>query len=76
MKYIEHVIETNRLVLCWQATESKNRSRFVVGELVRDDDGVVDLCAAGLTVRADLDPRPVALNRRVERGRGGVGAWP
>jgi len=43
MKYIEHVIETNRLVLCWQATESKNRSRFVVGELVRDDDGVVDL---------------------------------
>lgn len=41
MKYIEHLIEPNRLLLSWQAQESKNRSRYVIGELVRDGEKVV-----------------------------------
>ncbi len=41
MRYIEHLIEPDRLLLSWQALESKNRSRFVVGELVRESDRTV-----------------------------------
>lgn len=36
MRHIEHLIEPNRLLLSWQALKSKDRSRFVVGELVRE----------------------------------------
>ncbi len=41
MKYINHLIEPNRLLLSWQAQDSKNRSRYIVGELVRDGETVV-----------------------------------
>jgi hypothetical protein len=41
MRYIEHLIEPDRLLLSWQALESKNRSRYVVGELVRKDGKIV-----------------------------------
>ena len=41
MRYIEHLIEPDRLLLSWQALDSKNRSRYVVGELVRKDGKVV-----------------------------------
>ncbi|WP_252176871.1 hypothetical protein [Endozoicomonas sp. 4G] len=41
MRYIEHLIEPDRLLLSWQAQESKDRSRYVVGELVRKGDKVV-----------------------------------
>lgn len=40
MRHIEHLVEPNRLLLSWQAQESKNRSRFVVGELVREGEKV------------------------------------
>ena len=35
MRYIEHLVEPDRILLSWQALASKNQSRFVVGELVR-----------------------------------------
>ena len=41
MRYIEHLIEPDRLLLSWQAQESKDRSRYVVGELVRKEGKVV-----------------------------------
>ena len=41
MRYIEHLIEPDRLLLSWQAQESKNRSRYVVGELVRKEGKVI-----------------------------------
>lgn len=41
MRYIEHLIEPDRLLLSWQAQESKNRSRYVVGELIRKEGKVV-----------------------------------
>ncbi|KEI70245.1 HIRAN domain-containing protein [Endozoicomonas elysicola] len=40
MRYIEHLIEPDRLLLSWQAQESKNRSRYVVGELVRKNGNI------------------------------------
>ena len=40
MRHIEHLIEPDRLLLSWQALQSKNRSRFVVGELVRKGEKV------------------------------------
>ncbi|WP_330924456.1 HIRAN domain-containing protein [Candidatus Sororendozoicomonas aggregata] len=41
MRYIEHLIEPERLLLSWQALDSNSRSRYLVGELVRKDDVVV-----------------------------------
>lgn len=41
MRYIEHLIEPERLLLSWQALESRDRSRFVVGELVRKEGKIV-----------------------------------
>ena len=35
MRYIEHLIEPDRLLLCWQAFNSENRSRYIVGEIVQ-----------------------------------------
>ncbi len=40
MRHIEHLVEPDRILLSWQALASKNRSRFVVGELVRKGDKV------------------------------------
>lgn len=40
-RFIEHLVEPQRLLLCWQAHESKKRSRFHVGQLVKQDDLVV-----------------------------------
>lgn len=40
MKYINHLIEPNRLLLLWQAQDSKSRSRYIVGELVRNNSTV------------------------------------
>ena len=42
MSYIEHLIEPDRLLLSWQAQDSKDRSRYVVAELL-DEDGDVTL---------------------------------
>jgi hypothetical protein len=41
MKYIEHLIEPERLLLCWQALNSRQRSRHIVGELIRKSGKVV-----------------------------------
>ena len=41
MRFIEHLIEPDRLLLSWQAQDSKDRSRFVVGELVQQDGKIV-----------------------------------
>lgn len=40
-RLIEHLVEPHRLLLYWQARESKKRSRYLVGELVKQDDKVV-----------------------------------
>lgn len=40
-RLIEHLVEPQRLLLYWQARESKMRSRYLVGELVKRDDKVV-----------------------------------
>ncbi|MBT2774834.1 hypothetical protein J7J47_21645 [Halomonas sp. ISL-60] len=40
-RLIEHLVEPHRLLLYWQARESKKRSRFLVGELVKREDKVV-----------------------------------
>lgn len=34
-RFIEHLVEPQRLLLCWQARESENRSRYQVGELLK-----------------------------------------
>lgn len=39
-RFIEHIIEPRRLLLCWQARDSQNRSRYVVGELVQREKSV------------------------------------
>ncbi|CAO1667468.1 HIRAN domain-containing protein [Salinicola sp. LHM] len=39
-RLIEHLVEPQRLLLCWQARESKNRSRYCVGQLVKHGDDV------------------------------------
>lgn len=41
MRYIEHLVEPDRLLLSWQAQESERRSRYVVGQLIRTGDMVV-----------------------------------
>ncbi|TVU91981.1 HIRAN domain-containing protein [Vreelandella titanicae] len=40
-RFIEHLVEPHRLLLYWQARESKMRSRYLVGELVKRDNNVV-----------------------------------
>lgn len=40
MRYIEHLLEPDRLLLAWQAQDSSTRSRYVVGELIRKDEAV------------------------------------
>ncbi|MFB9868834.1 HIRAN domain-containing protein [Vreelandella sulfidaeris] len=40
-RLIEHLVEPHRLLLYWQARESKMRSRHLVGELVKRDEKVV-----------------------------------
>ncbi|EPC00318.1 hypothetical protein L861_07420 [Litchfieldella anticariensis FP35 = DSM 16096] len=40
-RFIEHLVEPRRLLLYWQARESKNRSRYRVGQLVKRGDQVV-----------------------------------
>ncbi|ABM17142.1 hypothetical protein Q667_17350 [Marinobacter sp. C1S70] len=39
-RFIEHIIEPRRLLLCWQARDSESRSRYVVGELVQREKNV------------------------------------
>ncbi|MFC0336925.1 HIRAN domain-containing protein [Kushneria avicenniae] len=34
-RFIEHLVEPQRLLLCWQARESRNRSRYCVGQLLK-----------------------------------------
>lgn len=38
--FIEHLVEPRRLLLYWQARESMKRSRFYVGQLIKQDDQV------------------------------------
>jgi hypothetical protein len=40
-RFIEHLVEPHRLLLYWQARESQNRSRYRVGQLLKQDDEVV-----------------------------------
>lgn len=40
MTYIEHLVEPDRLILVWQAQDSADRSRYVVGELKKSSDVV------------------------------------
>lgn len=40
-RFIEHIVEPHRLLLFWQARESKRRSRYYVGQLVKRDNQVV-----------------------------------
>lgn len=40
MKLLKHIIEPNHLLLSWQALESGNRSRFIVGRLNREVDNI------------------------------------
>lgn len=40
-RFIEHLVEPQRLLLYWQARESKKRSRYRVGQLVQRDGQVV-----------------------------------
>lgn len=40
MRLIEHTIESRRLLLVWQASDGKERTRLVVGELLREGDTV------------------------------------
>jgi len=39
-RLIEHLVEPQRLLLCWQARESKDRSRYCVGQLIKHGDEV------------------------------------
>lgn len=39
--FIEHLVEPQRLLLCWQARASKKRSRYRVGELFKQGNDVV-----------------------------------
>nr|WP_300312863.1 HIRAN domain-containing protein [Halomonas sp.] len=40
-RFIEHIVEPHRLLLFWQARESKSRSRFYVGQIVKQGNQVV-----------------------------------
>lgn len=39
-RMIKHIIEPERLLLCWQARETKNRARYVVGQLIKRNSAV------------------------------------
>lgn len=56
-RFIEHIVEPQRLLLFWQARESKNRSRYYVGQLVKRDGRVAleyDLEGAELAEAKEL----------------------
>ncbi|MCY4178463.1 MAG: hypothetical protein OXD32_08245 [Endozoicomonadaceae bacterium] len=38
MKYIKNIVMPDRLLLCWQSLKNIKRSRFIVGELVKESD--------------------------------------
>ncbi len=40
MHFIEHIIEPPRLLLAWQTSDEKYRTRYIVAELYRTKDGV------------------------------------
>ncbi|MDN7131218.1 HIRAN domain-containing protein [Halomonas sp. MC140] len=65
-RLIEHLVEPHRLLLYWQARESRMRSRHLVGELVKRDDKVV--------LVYDLDSAELAEAKRL--GFGGYPAFP
>ncbi|ATH76803.1 hypothetical protein CLM76_03965 [Vreelandella venusta] len=46
-RLIEHIVEPQRLLLFWQARESRNRSRYRVGQLVMRDGEVILQYAQG-----------------------------
>jgi len=48
MRYIEHIIEPDRLLLSWQAREGQDRGRHIVAELLRRGDDA-DLVYLGET---------------------------
>lgn len=41
MNTIEHIIEPIKLLVCWQAPEGNERTRFVIGELEKKNDVIV-----------------------------------
>lgn len=43
MKFIEHILEPQRLLLVWQGSEGSSRSRRAIAELIRQADGPVQL---------------------------------
>lgn len=43
MHFIEHIVEPTRLYLAWQSASEDCRTRFIVGELFKEDGGVVSL---------------------------------
>lgn len=55
-RLIEHLVEPQRLLLCWQARESEKRSRYQVGELIKQGDDVVLRYSSG----ADMDAAKLA----------------
>ncbi|PXX96309.1 HIRAN domain-containing protein [Halomonas sp. LBP4] len=65
-RFIEHLVEPRRLLLYWQARESKNCSRYRVGQLVKRDGQVV--------LQYDLDGSEMAEAR--EMGFQGYPAFP
>lgn len=38
MNVIEHIIEPNKLLVCWQASEGNNRKRFIIGVIEKKQD--------------------------------------
>jgi len=51
-RLIEHLVEPQRLLLCWQARESEKRSRYQVGELIKQGDDVVLRYSSGSDMEA------------------------
>lgn len=51
-RFIEHLVEPQRLLLCWQARESEDRLRYQVGELVKRDGQVALLYNSGAEMEA------------------------
>jgi hypothetical protein len=43
MNFIEHIIEPSELLLAWQSLDEKHRTRYIVGKLLRNDDGEITL---------------------------------
>ncbi len=40
MHFIEHIIEPTKLLLAWQSSDEKHRTRYIVAELNRTDDDI------------------------------------